>query len=166
MSWVNFDGLSDCGPSDSASSGRGCTSMIRPSAPHATAALAMGALAVEGLRTGALAGTLFVAASDSSPPVAKFAEEYKKQFGKEPNFAAQIGYTGAQLVILALKNAGKDLTADSFVAGMESIKDWRDIFGSPPMSFSKTRHQGSNESFLCVVKGGRWAPVSTTAVGY
>ncbi|HET7882522.1 MAG TPA: ABC transporter substrate-binding protein [Acetobacteraceae bacterium] len=109
---------------------------------------------------------LFVANSDSSPPVAKFAEDYKKQFGKEPNFAAQIGWTGAQLVLVALKNAGKDLTADSFVSGMESIKDWHDIFGSPPMSFSKTKHQGSNESFLCVVKGGKWVPVSTTAVGY
>ena len=61
----------------------------------------------------------------------KFAEKYKKEFGKEPNFAAQIGYTGAELVVQALKNAGKDLTADSFVSGMESIKDWHDIFGSP-----------------------------------
>ena len=109
---------------------------------------------------------LFVAASDSSPAVTKFAEDYKKEFGKEPNFAAQIGYTGAQLVVLALKNAGKDLTADSFVAGMESIKDWHDIFGSPPMGFSPTKHQGSNESFLCVVKDGHWVPVSTTPVGY
>src|SRR5215472_3575586 len=109
---------------------------------------------------------LFVAASDSSPAVTKFAEAYKKQFGKEPNFAAQIGYTGAQLVVQALKNAGKDLTVDGFVAGMESIKDWHDIFGSPPMGFSTTKHQGSNQSFLCVVKHGHWVPVSTTPVGY
>jgi branched-chain amino acid transport system substrate-binding protein len=109
---------------------------------------------------------LYVAASSESPEVAKFAEKYKKDFGKEPNFAAQIGYTGAQLVVQALKNAGKDLTTDSFVAGMEGIKDWHDIFGSPPMSFSATKHQGSNESFLCVVKGGHWVPVSTTPVGY
>jgi branched-chain amino acid transport system substrate-binding protein len=109
---------------------------------------------------------LFVAASDSSPAVTKFAEAYKKEFGKEPNFAAQIGYTGAQLVVQALKNAGKDLTADSFVSGMESIKDWHDIFGSPAMSFSSTKHQGSNESFLCVVKDGHWVPVATTPVGY
>ena len=68
--------------------------------------------------------------------------------------------------MLALKNAGKDLTTDSFVAGMESIKDWHDIFGSPAMSFSATKHQGSNESFLCVVKNGHWVPVSTTPVGY
>ena len=109
---------------------------------------------------------LFVAGSSENPKVAKFAEAYKKEFGKEPNFAAQIGYTGAQLVVQALKNAGKDLTTDSFVTGMESIKDWHDIFGSPPMSFSPTKHQGSNESFLCVVKGGHWVPVSTNPVGY
>jgi branched-chain amino acid transport system substrate-binding protein len=98
--------------------------------------------------------------------VTKFAEKYKKEFGKEPNFAAQLGYTAGQLVVLALKNAGKDLTTDSFVKGMESIKDWHDIFGSPAMSFSATKHQGSNESFLCVVKGGKWVPVSPTPVGY
>lgn len=109
---------------------------------------------------------LFVANSSENPAVVKFAQDYKKQFGKEPNFAAQIGYTGAQLVVQALKNAGKDLTADSFVAGLESIKDWHDIFGSPTMSFSPTKHQGSNESFLCVVKGGKWVPVSMTPVGY
>jgi branched-chain amino acid transport system substrate-binding protein len=109
---------------------------------------------------------LFVAASDTRPEITAFAERYKKEFGKEPNFAAQIGYTAAQLVVLALKNAGKDLTTDSFVAGMESIKDWHDIFGSPPMSFSATKHQGSSESFMCVVKGGHWVPVSATPVGY
>jgi branched-chain amino acid transport system substrate-binding protein len=109
---------------------------------------------------------LFVAASDTRPEVTAFAERYKKEFGKEPNFAAQLGYTAAQLVVLALKNAGKDLNTDTFVAGMESIKDWHDIFGSPPMSFSPTKHQGSNESFMCVVKNGHWVPVSATPVGY
>src|SRR3984957_8395285 len=109
---------------------------------------------------------LYVAASDPSPAVHEFAEKYKSRFGKEPNFAAQLGYTAAQLVVLALQNGGKDLTTDSFVAGMESIKDWHDIFGSPPMSFSATKHQGSNESFLCVVKDGKWVPVSKTPYAY
>jgi branched-chain amino acid transport system substrate-binding protein len=109
---------------------------------------------------------LFVAASNPNPEIKAFAEAYKKLYGKEPNFAAQLGYTGAELTVLALKNAGKDLTADSFVSGMESIKDWHDIFGSPAMSFSPTKHQGSSESFLCVVKDGHWVPVSTSSVGY
>ena len=113
-----------------------------------------------------MAPVLFVANSSENAAVVKFSQDYKKEFGKEPNFAAQIGYTGAQLVVQALKNAGKDLTADSFVSGLESVKDWHDIFGSPPMTFSATKHQGSNESFLCVVKGGKWVPVSMTPVGY
>jgi branched-chain amino acid transport system substrate-binding protein len=109
---------------------------------------------------------LFVAASNTNPAVKEFAEKYKTHFGKEPNFAAQLGYTAGQLVVLGLQKAGKDLTTDSFVAGMESIKDWHDIFGSPAMSFGPAKHQGSNESFLCVVKGGKWVPVSTSPYGY
>jgi len=109
---------------------------------------------------------LYVAASDPKPEIAAFREKYKKLYGKEPNFAAQLGYTAGTLVVQALKNAGRNLNPDTFVAGMESIKDWHDIFGSPPMSFSATKHQGSNESFLCVVKGGKWVAVDTKPVGY
>jgi branched-chain amino acid transport system substrate-binding protein len=138
--------------------------MLGQAASYDEAVAAVPGGATEGFYS--MTPVLFVAASDSSPAVTKFAEAYKKEFGKEPNFAAQIGYTGAQLVVQALKNAGKDLTADSFVSGMESIKDWHDIFGSPAMSFSPTKHQGSNESFLCLVKDGHWVPVATTPVGY
>jgi branched-chain amino acid transport system substrate-binding protein len=138
--------------------------MLGQAASYDEAVAAVPGGATEGFYS--MTPVLFVAASDSSPAVTKFAEAYKKEFGKEPNFAAQIGYTGAQLVVQALKNAGKDLTTDSFVSGMESVKDWHDIFGSPAMSFSATKHQGSNESFLCVVKNGRWVPVSNTPVGY
>ena len=109
---------------------------------------------------------LFVAETSTDPKVKAFVAEYRKDFGKEPNFAAQIGYTGANVTALALKNAGKALTPDSFVAGMEAIKDYHDIFGSPPISFSPTKHQGSNESFLCVVKGGKWEVVEKQPLGY
>jgi branched-chain amino acid transport system substrate-binding protein len=109
---------------------------------------------------------LFVAETSDDPKVKAFSAEYRKAFGKEPNFAAQIGYTGAHLVVDALKKAGKDLTTDSFVSGMEGIKDYRDIFGSPVISFSPTKHQGSNQSFLCVVKNGKWEIVEGEPLGY
>ena len=44
MRAANFFGLSDCGPSEEARSGSGCTSMMRPSAPAATAAKDIGAM--------------------------------------------------------------------------------------------------------------------------
>lgn len=103
---------------------------------------------------------------DVSAPVKAFVADYEKAFGKPPNFAAQIGWTGSQIVIQALKNAGHNLTEDSFIGGLESIKDYHDIFGSPVISFSATKHQGSNESFLCVIKNGKWVPVQPAPLTY
>src|SRR6201994_2029456 len=40
---------------------------------------------------------LFVAENPTTPEQKAFADDYKKLYGKEPNFAAQIGYTGAQV---------------------------------------------------------------------
>jgi branched-chain amino acid transport system substrate-binding protein len=118
----------------------------------------------EGLYT--MTPILFAYPDDPRPAVRAFAAKYRALFGHDPNFAAQVGYTGGQLMTLALQRAGKDLTADSFVTGMESIKHYQDIFGSPPMTFGPDKHQGSNESFLTVVHDGRWVPVSTSPVGY
>ncbi len=109
---------------------------------------------------------LFATDDTKSPAVKTFVDTYHKAYGKDPNFAAQIGYTGAQIVVLALKNAGPTLTPDSFISGIESIKDYHDIFGSPVLSFSSTKHQGSNESFLCVVKDGHWQVVEAEPLDY
>jgi branched-chain amino acid transport system substrate-binding protein len=109
---------------------------------------------------------LFVAETSEAPAVKAFAEAYRKEYGRNPNFAAQVGYTGAEVVVEALKNAGHDLTTDSFIASLEGIKSYHDIFGSPTISFSNTKHQGSNESFLCVVKDGKWQPVEVEPLGY
>ncbi len=94
------------------------------------------------------------------PSVKKFVEDYKKRFNVDPNIGAVYGYVGADLTVLALKNAGKDLTTDSFIKGMEAIRDYHDIFNGPPINFSDKIRQGANSSFLAEVKGGRWTRVS------
>jgi branched-chain amino acid transport system substrate-binding protein len=109
---------------------------------------------------------LFVAAEDPRPEVKAFADNFKKKYGHAPNFAAQLGYTAAQVMLVGLTNAGKDVTVDSFVNGLETMKPYKDIFGSPAMSFSKQKHQGSNESFLAQVKKGKWVAVDTNPLGY
>jgi branched-chain amino acid transport system substrate-binding protein len=109
---------------------------------------------------------LFATDASESPEVRAFSDAYRKEYGKNPNFAAQIGFTGATVTVQALKNAGRDLSVDSFVGGMEAIKDYHDIFGSPALSFSPVKHQGSNESFLCVIRDAHWKPVQDTPLGY
>jgi hypothetical protein len=59
-----------------------------------------------------------------------------------------------------LKNAGADLTLDSFIKGLESIRDYQDIFNGPRVNFGPNIRQGANSSFLAVVKDGRWARVT------
>jgi branched-chain amino acid transport system substrate-binding protein len=108
----------------------------------------------------------FVARENAGPQVTAFATKYKELYKHEPNFAAQLGYTAGQMLIVALDKAGKDLTVDSFIAGVESVKDYKDIFGSPPMSFAADKHQGSNESFLAQVEKGKWKLVGNEPLGY
>ena len=120
--------------------------------------------ATEGIYT--MTATLYVDPNDPRPAVHAFATKYEKLYGHAPNFAAEIGYSAAELVVLALQKAGRDLTAESFVAALEGINDYNDIFGSPTMSFSATKHQGSSDAFLCQVKDGKWAQVGTESYGY
>jgi branched-chain amino acid transport system substrate-binding protein len=92
--------------------------------------------------------------------VKKFVEDYKKKFNVDPNIGAVYGYVAADLTVQGLKNAGKDLTLDSFIKGMEAIKGYKDIFNGPQVSFGPNIRQGANSSFLAQVKGGKWVRVT------
>jgi branched-chain amino acid transport system substrate-binding protein len=98
---------------------------------------------------------------DSSVASVKgFVENYKKKFNADPNIGAVYGYVAADLTYQGLKNAGKDLTLDSFVKGLEAIKNYKDIFNGPAVSFGPNIRQGANSSFLAEVKNGRWNRVT------
>jgi branched-chain amino acid transport system substrate-binding protein len=56
---------------------------------------------------------IFAEPGDPRPAVRDFATKYEKLFGHPPNFAAEVGYSAAQLVVLALQKSGRDLTAES-----------------------------------------------------
>ena len=108
---------------------------------------------------------LYAYPDDPRPAVQDFAKRFKAKYGIDPNFHGEVGYTAAQLVLMALDKAGPNLTADSFIAAMESIHDYNDIFGSR-LSFGPNQHHGSTASFLTVVKNGRWVPVEQAALAY
>jgi branched-chain amino acid transport system substrate-binding protein len=108
---------------------------------------------------------LYAYPDDPRPDVQAFAKRYKARYGRDPNFHGEVGYTAAQLVLAGLEKAGKNLTVDSFINGMESIHDYTDIFGAQ-LSFGPEQHHGSTRSFLTVVKNGRWVPVEQAALGY
>lgn len=102
---------------------------------------------------------------DPRPAVQKFATEFKQRYGINPNFHGEQGYTAASIVLLAIKNAGPNLTTDSFIKAMEGIHDYKDIFGTT-LSMGPNQHHAETAAFLTVVKDGRWVPVTTEQLGY
>ena len=87
----------------------------------------------------------------------KFFKNYKKRFDKMPSEVAQHGYFCADLAVMALQKAGKELTVDRFLKALESIKGYQHPFGGPVISFGPQKHLGSNESVLYQVINGNWA---------
>jgi branched-chain amino acid transport system substrate-binding protein len=113
-----------------------------------------------------MAPALYRYPDDPAPAVHAFATRYKKTYGIEVNYLGEAGYTAGTFIVAALEKAGRDLTTDSFIAAMENMKDWRDIFGGPPLSMSSTSHHASSQSFLSVVKNARWQPVMNDPLSF
>ena len=95
-----------------------------------------------------------------SPQAQAWFDRYKDKYKVDPNIGAVYGHVAADLTVTGMEKAGKDLTTDSFVKGLESIRGYKDIFNGPEVNFAADKHQGANSSFLAVVKGGRWVRVT------
>ncbi len=95
-------------------------------------------------------------ADDSkSPEVQAWWDAYVAKYNEAPGLAAMEGYRAADLMILAMENAGRSLTTDSLVAALEGITDYTDIFGYR-VQFGPDRHSGAKESVLSQVQNKRW----------
>lgn len=103
---------------------------------------------------------------DPRPEVREVCTLYRQRYGVDYNYLGEAGWTAATFAIDVLQRAGRDLTLESFLAAMESTRDWRDVFGSPPLTLTPTNHHASNQSFLSIVRDGRWVPVEPAPLGY
>ena len=137
--------------------------MVGQSASYDTSVATIPGGASEGFYS--MSPSLYAYPDDKRPAVQAFMKEFKQRYGIDANFLGETGYTTAQIVLLALKNAGPNLTVDSFIKAMEGIHDFKDIFGST-LSFGPKQHHGSTSAYMSVVHDGRWVPVETQALSY
>ncbi len=87
-------------------------------------------------------------------------DKFKSIYGYDPNTGALYGYIFADILIEAVKRAGKELTVDNFVSSMESIKDFEDPLKTGSVTFSETRRQGTNISYFFQVQEERFKVIS------
>lgn len=96
---------------------------------------------------------------DLSPEARDWFNRYRDAYGEIPGIPAMEGYRAADIFVLALEKAGRDLTREKLLAAITGITDYRDLFGYR-VQFGPEDHKGVSESTLSMVKDGRWITLS------
>ena len=97
---------------------------------------------------------------DASKNVREWAERYKKRFNEDPTVFSAYGYLLITLFATVVDNTGSNLSTESFLAQLEKTTYPRDFFGADEMTFSKTKHLGTNRARLSQIQNGKWTPIT------
>jgi len=76
--------------------------------------------------------------------------------GEPPSFVSFEGFVDAMVMVEGLKRAGKDLTRDKFLAGVESIHEMNAGLGPKlVLTYSATDHKGFHNVYPTIVRSGQ-----------
>lgn len=96
----------------------------------------------------------------TAPEAATYRDALKKYFPEETpgGYSLSSWYVG-EVIGEALKRAGSTLDRDSFIAALESLRDFTTGI-APALSYSDSDHQGIKEIAIVQARGGTWVPVT------
>ncbi|OGB17669.1 MAG: ABC transporter substrate-binding protein [Burkholderiales bacterium RIFCSPLOWO2_12_67_14] len=97
---------------------------------------------------------------EASQPIRFWANKYKTKFNEDPTVFSVYGYSLVDTFLKAAGKAGPNLSTESFIKAMDTMKIPPDIFGSAEMTFSPTKRLGSNATRLSQLQENRWKVVS------
>jgi ABC-type branched-subunit amino acid transport system substrate-binding protein len=76
--------------------------------------------------------------------------------GEAPTFVSLEGFVDAMVLVEGLKRAGKDITRERFISGIESIHEMNAGLGPKLiLNYSATDHKGFDNVYPTIVKGGQ-----------
>jgi len=76
--------------------------------------------------------------------------------GEAPSFVSFEGFVDAMVLVEGLKRAGRDLTREKFLGGIESIHDMNAGLGPKlVLTYSATDHKGFHNVYPTIVRGGQ-----------
>ena len=101
-----------------------------------------------------------------TPFICDWIDKYEAIYGKTPNIGSAYGYMYVDITAKALEIAGRDLTTDSFIESLESIKDYQSLFGKSVLSWGPDKHLGANAAFLFEVQDGRFIQIDEKEYTY
>jgi len=85
----------------------------------------------------------------------------KYMSGTSPSYVSLEGFVDAMVLVEGLKAAGKDLTREKFITGIESLHHF-DLGLGPdfPLDFGPKDHKGFDSVYSTVIRQGRAVVVS------
>ena len=86
--------------------------------------------------------------------VAEILRKYNPKI-EDKEFLALFGATSMMHLAEGLKNAGRDLTPEALVAGMEQIQEWKAENLGARVTYRPDRHHGANASRVAQAKDGK-----------
>lgn len=105
-------------------------------------------------------GSSGVPGSDAgADKVVAILKKYNKDVeGKE--FVSLFGAMSMIHLVQGLRNAGKDLTVEGLIKGMEQIKNWVPEGTGSAVTYGPNQHHGNNASRMGIAKGGKHVPIA------
>ena len=97
---------------------------------------------------------------DAAQNVRFWATKYQTKFNEAPDVFSAYGYTIMDNVLETAEKTGKNLTTEGFIKALDSSTFPADMFGGDQMTFTPTKHLGSNKSRLSQIKDGKWVVIS------
>lgn len=77
----------------------------------------------------------------------------------QPNFVSLEGFVDAMVLVEGLKRAGKDLTREGLIRGIESLHEFDMGLGAKlKLTYSSKEHKGFDNVIPTVIRGGRAVP--------
>ena len=98
---------------------------------------------------------------EMSPEMRDWFDRYKERFGEIPGLPPMVGKRAADLTVLGLEMAGRDLTREGLIEALETLTEYTDIFGNV-LTFGPDDHKGVDSSTLSQVQNGRWVRLQTS----
>lgn len=95
-----------------------------------------------------------------SGPIQFWANKYKTKFNEDPTVFSVYGYLVVNSFANAATKVGANLTTESFIKVMDTMRMPTDIFGSAPAAFTPIKRLGSDASRLSQIQDGKWKVVS------
>jgi branched-chain amino acid transport system substrate-binding protein len=91
---------------------------------------------------------------------ANWRKEYPNAPAGRPNNFDLLAYGDMHVLAEGMRRAGKNLTTDSLIKGLESIQNYRVGPVATPRTFSTKHHIGNLSLVPMTVKGGQWEPIA------